>query len=165
MQRGNRRRWAVHTQSCEHKKHSLIGRDQPSNEPARELEIFVGSRKRENPPWTSSTSLLYWSWPVLYKATSNNVNAGNACSRKTVLITSECGLSYQVSTSREVNEARRPHTCSRPCAFKKNKKKNEKIPPHQKHATKSTAARRPQPPRDGARRNTSHALAHARPLP
>ena len=34
-------------------------------------------------------------------------------------------------TSREVNEARRPHTCSRPCAFEKEKKtskKNEKNP-------------------------------------
>ena len=30
---------------------------------------------------------------------------------------------------------------------------------------KSTAAQRPRPPRDGVRRNTSHALAHARTLP
>ena len=38
-------------------------------------------------------------------------------------------------------------------------------PPHPKHTTKSTATRRPLPPRDGMRRNTSHALAHTRPLP
>ena len=54
------------------------------------------------------------------------------------------------------------HTCSRPCAFeeKKNreKKKYEKNPPHPKHATKSTAARRSRPNRDGLRRSTSHAL-------
>ena len=43
--------------------------------------------------------------------------------------------------------------------------KHEKIPPHPKHTTKSTAARRPRPPRDGARRNTSRVLAHIRPLP
>ena len=43
------------------------------------------------------------------------------------------------------------------------KKKNE-IPPHPKHTTKSTAARRPRPPRDGVRRNTSHASAHNRTL-
>ena len=48
-------------------------------------------------------------------------------------------------TSIEVNEARRPHTCSRPCAFeeKKNRKrKHEKIRP-----TKSTP-RNPQQPGD-----------------
>ena len=35
---------------------------------------------------------------------------------------------YMNSTSREVNEARRPHTCSRPCAFqrKKTKKKSRR---------------------------------------
>ena len=43
--------------------------------------------------------------------------------------------------------------------------KNEKIPPHRKHTTKPTSAQRPRPPRDSARRNTSHALAHTRPLP
>ena len=37
------------------------------------------------------------------------------------------------------------------------KTNNEKIPPHRKHATKSTAAQRPRPTRDGAPRNTSHA--------
>ena len=53
-------------------------------------------------------------------------------------------------TSREVNEARRPHTCSRPCAFEEKKEeKHEKIPPHPKHTTKYTAARRPRPPQDG----------------
>ena len=70
-------------------------------------------------------------------------------------------------TSREVNEARRPHTCGRPCAFEENKwkKKHEKIPPHPQHTTKSTAVRRSRLPRNGARQNTSHALAHTRPLP
>ena len=73
-----------------------------------------------------------------------------------------------LATSRELNEARRPHTCSRPCAFEgknKNRKKNHDIPPHPKHTTTSTAARQPRPPRDGVRGNTSHALAHTRPLP
>ena len=71
-------------------------------------------------------------------------------------------------TSREVKEATRPHTCSRPCAFKekKNRQKTRKNnPPHRKHTTKSTAAWRPRPSRDGARRNASHALAQTRPLP
>ena len=47
-------------------------------------------------------------------------------------------------TSREVNEAMRLNTCSRPCAFeeKKTEKKNHGIPPHPKHITKFTAARR-----------------------
>ena len=71
-----------------------------------------------------------------------------------------------INTSREVNEARRLHTCSRPCAFEEKKtKKKKKIPPHPEHTTKSTAARRPRPPLDGLRRNMSHALAHTRPLP
>ena len=43
--------------------------------------------------------------------------------------------------------------------------KARKNPPHPDHTTKAAAARRPQPPRDGARKNTSHALAHTRPLP
>ena len=69
-------------------------------------------------------------------------------------------------TSREVNETRCPHTCSRPCAFekKRKKKKHDKVPAHPKHTTKSTAARRPRPLRDGAWRNTSQPLAHSRPL-
>ena len=37
----------------------------------------------------------------------------------------------------------------------------EKNSPHPKHTTKFTAARRPRPTRDGARRNTFHALAHS----
>ena len=44
----------------------------------------------------------------------------------------------------------------------KNTKKN---PPHPKHTTKATAARRPRPTRDGMRGNTSHPLAHTIPLP
>ena len=68
--------------------------------------------------------------------------------------------STRSSTCRVVNEARRLYTSSWPCAFEKHE-----IPPHPKHTTKSTAARRPRPPRDGVRRNTSHALAHTRPLP
>ena len=43
--------------------------------------------------------------------------------------------------------------------------KQQKIPPHREHTTKPTSAQRPRPPRDGARKTTSHALAHARPLP
>ena len=76
---------------------------------------------------------------------------------------------YCQCTSREINEARGPHTCSRPCVRRKKNRKNthtqKKNPPHPEHTTKSTAARRPRPPRDGVRRNTSHALAHTRPLP
>ena len=72
-----------------------------------------------------------------------------------------------ISTSREVNEARWPHTFSRPRALEENthtytQKKSCRTP---KHTTKSTAARRPRQPRDGMRQNTSHALAHTRPLP
>ena len=50
------------------------------------------------------------------------------------------------TTSREVNEARRPHTCSRPCAFeeKKRRKKKEKksaLPKthHENHSSPATA--------------------------
>ena len=38
--------------------------------------------------------------------------------------------------------------------------KNDKTPPHRNHTTKPTSAQRPRPPRDGARKTTSHALAH-----
>ena len=38
---------------------------------------------------------------------------------------------YHIGTSREVNEARAAHTCSRPCAFEK--KKNQTSPSHPKH--------------------------------
>ena len=49
---------------------------------------------------------------------------------------------------------------------KKNRKtKNRQNTPHPKHTTKSTATRRPRPPQDIARRNTSHTLAHTCPLP
>ena len=44
-------------------------------------------------------------------------------------------------------------------------KAREENSPHPKHTTKFTAARRPRPTRDGARRNTFRALAHTRPLP
>ena len=39
-----------------------------------------------------------------------------------------CGCTFLLHTSREVNEARRPHTCSRPCAFEEinEKKKSTK---------------------------------------
>ena len=43
--------------------------------------------------------------------------------------------------------------------------KHDTIPPHRKHTTKPTSAQRPRPPRDGARKNTCHALVHTRPLP
>ena len=42
--------------------------------------------------------------------------------------------------------------------------KQEKFPPHRLHTMKPTSAQRPRPPRDGARKTTSHALAHNRPL-
>ena len=70
--------------------------------------------------------------------------------------------------SREVTEARRPHTRSRPCAFEEKKcrkTKKQKNLPHPEHTTKAAAARRTRPPRDDARKNTSHALAHTLPLP
>ena len=44
--------------------------------------------------------------------------------------------------------------------YKNRKSQNTKMPPQPKHTTKSTAPRRPRTPRDGARRNTFHALAH-----
>ena len=50
-----------------------------------------------------------------------------------------------ISTSQEVNGARRPHTCSRPCAFdekNKRKKKNHKksAPPKAHHESQSSPA-------------------------
>ena len=79
-------------------------------------------------------------------------------------------LGRSTTTSREVNETKGAHTCSRPRAFeeKKNEKKKKKTwknPSHPKHTTISTAARRPRPPWDGARRNPSNVLAHSRTLP
>ena len=68
---------------------------------------------------------------------------------------------------REVNEAgRRPHTCSRSCAFEEKKrrkrKKTRRIPntPRNSHA-----ARRARPPPNGVLLNTSHALAHTFTIP
>ena len=43
--------------------------------------------------------------------------------------------------------------------------KREKIPSNGKRTTKATSAQRPRPPRSGARKHTSHALARTRPLP
>ena len=68
-------------------------------------------------------------------------------------------------TSREVDEARGGLILAAGRVRSKKKKigkKNteKKSAPHPKHTTKSTAARRPRPTRDGMRRNTSHALAH-----
>ena len=44
--------------------------------------------------------------------------------------------------SREVNEARRPHTCSRPCAFEekkqRKKKKKKSTPPRTHHKSRSS---------------------------
>ena len=51
---------------------------------------------------------------------------------------------------------------------KENEQKKHEIQPNTKQNTprnKSTAARRPRPPRDGVQWNTSHALAHTRALP
>ena len=48
---------------------------------------------------------------------------------------------------------------------KKKLEETHEIPPHSKQSTKSTAARRTRPHRDGMRRNTCHALAHTCPLP
>ena len=65
--------------------------------------------------------------------------------------------------SREVNEARRPRTCSRPCAFEEKKsrqKKSRKNPPHRKHTTKATAARRPPP---ASRRHVMKHVPRVRP--
>ena len=71
-------------------------------------------------------------------------------------------------TSRWVNEARWPHTCGRPCAFEEQqnrRRKTRKSPAAPKiHHKTHAAARQPRPRRDSARRNTSHALTHTRPL-
>ena len=76
--------------------------------------------------------------------------------------------SRAINTSREVHEARRPHTCGRPCAFEEKKRKHnhEKISAKKSRRTHNTHRnRRPRPPRDGVQRNTPHALAHTCPLP
>lgn len=66
---------------------------------------------------------------------------------------------HGLNTSREVNEARRPHTCSKPCMgirrIQNKTKQTHKTPPHPKHTTTSTAARRSRLARDRVRRNTS----------
>ena len=45
----------------------------------------------------------------------------------------ECMLCLVEITSREVNEARRPHTSSKPCVFEEKKENKNEIPPHPKH--------------------------------
>ena len=55
--------------------------------------------------------------------------------------------------------------CVRRNTKKNIEKKNEKYAPHPKQTSKSTAARRPRPTRDGVRQNTSQAVAHTRALP
>ena len=45
--------------------------------------------------------------------------------------------------SREVNEARRPYTCSRPCAFEE--EKNPKIKPEKIRPTENTPRKAQQP--------------------
>ena len=57
-------------------------------------------------------------------------------------------------TSREVKEARRPHTCSRPCAFEE-KTKIEKLPPPKKSRTTQNTPRNPQQPGDRDRLKTA----------
>ena len=81
----------------------------------------------------------------------------------------ETAVLQMLVTSREVNEARGGLilAAGRVRSKKKNleNKQTNKKTPHRKHTTKPTSALRPRPPRDGARKTTSHALAHARPLP
>ena len=78
------------------------------------------------------------------------------------------GLASLLRSIREVNEAKGGLilAAGRVRSKKKNirEKKTRKNPPHPKHTTNSTAARRPHLTRDGMRGNTSHALAHTRPL-
>ena len=64
-------------------------------------------------------------------------------------IMAPCTLS---GTSREVNEARRPHTCSRPCAFEEKKTKpakHEKSRPTQDTPPNLQQSGEPRLPRDG----------------
>ena len=71
---------------------------------------------------------------------------------------------FRYTTRREVYDARRPYLQQAVCvAFEE--KKNEKIPPDGKRTAKPTSAQRPRPPRDGARKHMSHALAHTSPIP
>ena len=66
------------------------------------------------------------------------------------------------TTSREVNEARRPHTLA--AGRVRSKKKNEKKKSRRTQNTPRNPQQpqRPRPPRDGVQQNTSHALAHTR---
>ena len=67
------------------------------------------------------------SWPVSMSI-DKQWECWTLCAIKTTART------YYYVTSKEVNEASRPNTCNRPCAFEETKrnKKNE-IPPHPKH--------------------------------
>ena len=72
-------------------------------------------------------------------------------------------------TSKEVNDTRGGFMLAAGRVRSKKKKNRRKKtpqnpPPNPKHTTKSTAAQRPRPTRDGARVNTSHALAYTVPL-
>ena len=58
-----------------------------------------------------------------------------------------------ISASREVNEARRPHTCSRPCAFKETKNRKKKN--HKKIRPTQDIPRNPQQPGDRVQLETA----------
>ena len=61
--------------------------------------------------------------------------------------------------SREVNEARRPHNCSRPCAFeekRKSKKKTRKNPPHPEHHDSHSSPRTATTSRRHATKHVPH---------
>ena len=72
---------------------------------------------------------------------------------------SGCHTTYWQYTSREVNEARRPHTCSRLCAFEE--KKNRKEKHTQKIRPTLNTPRSPQQP--GDREHLETACGETRP--
>ena len=92
--------------------------------------------------------------------TTNNTHTG----RQINSIMAPC---MHPGTSREVNEASRPHTCSKPWAFEiqTNKKRKKTI----SRRTQNTPQNPQQPGDRGhletACDETSHAVAHTRPLP
>ena len=65
--------------------------------------------------------------------------------------------------SREVNEARRPHTCSRPCAFEEKKKPKKKK--HEKIRPTENTPRKPRQPGDHDRLETACDQTHPTRLP
>ena len=73
-----------------------------------------------------------------------------------------CGVrhNFQSYMQNKINEARRPHTCSRPCAFEVRRKENEKKKRKNPAAPKTHHEINPQQPGDRDHLETAYTVKH-----